>query len=358
MALPLFHPQLGERQAPIEIDLSEFDLAPGVLIRSTNWLGDVVMSLPGMFRLCDHLPADVPKTVVCPRALTPLWQAVPWVSEVVGFKGKRVDGDALKRVKEIQPAFSVILPNSFGSAWDLWRAGLPHRIGRAGRGRTMLLDHKLPEYRRVPGKDRFHQARLYLEFAACCGVESWDNTFPALQIDVDRQTREVLDVDRKDLLVVAPCAAYGPAKQWPVERFREVVAWWCKEVGPAVAVGTRKEAETAAQVVDGIDKARNLAGETSMRELIYVLSQARCVVANDSGAMHLAAAVDRDGVAIFGSTDPLATGPIGGRWIVLQDRLECAPCCKRKCKRDDHPYECLDLISTPAVITALTELLG
>ncbi len=354
----LYQANIGDRSVPATFDLAQVDWSGGLLIRSVNWLGDVVMSLPGMYRLRQQLPEGIQCRVVCSRKLAPLWNCVPWVDDVVSFGGRRIDPQTAGKLKELSPDVTVILPNSFGSAWDLCRARLPHRIGRRGRGRTLFLNHCLPEYRRTPGQDDCHQARHYLEFATMCGSDAWDTDCPALSTaPMDDRLRGLLPDGEKPLLVVAPGAAYGPAKQWPTQHFRDVVDWWCGEIGRAVAIGAPGEEEAAEESVAGIADATALAGKTSLAELCTILAEARCVVANDSGAMHLASALKRDGVALFGSTDPIATGPIGGRWIVLQYPVDCAPCLKRTCRREERQYECLREISAQDAIDSLKKLL-
>ena len=101
----------------------------------------------------------------------------------------------------------------------------------------------------------------------------------------------------------------------------------------------------------------NLAGKTSIAELMEILSRATCILANDSGTMHLAASLGKKGVAIFGSTDPIATGPLGGKWMLLNRNLFCSPCRKRVCYRNDRPYECLTSIEPKLAIESLQDLL-
>ena len=173
---PVFEPPL----CSTHVDLDGIDWRGGMLVRATNWLGDSVMALPGLYRLHELLPAGVRLYVVAPDKLVAFWQMVPWVERAVGFSGRRLDAAAARALRAINPGFGVILPNSFGSAWDLWRLGVPHRLGRAGEGRAMLLHHSLPAHRRRAGDDRAHQARLYLEFAAVCGSRAWDASYPRL----------------------------------------------------------------------------------------------------------------------------------------------------------------------------------
>jgi heptosyltransferase-2 len=154
--------------------------------------------------------------------------------------------------------------------------------------------------------------------------------------------------------VAAPGAAYGPAKQWPVTGFRAVADWWQKQTGGRVmVVGAAADREAADAVAGREERVLNLAGRTTLAELMALLRRATCVVANDSGVMHLAAGLGVPGVGLFGCTDPVATGPLGGRWIVLSRPLDCAPCFRRVCRRTGDQCEGLRLIAVAEVCTAL-----
>ncbi len=355
----LYRADIGPFNAPVRIDISSVDWDGGLLIRSTNWLGDAVMTLPAVYRLSQLLPDAVPTLVLCPRKLESFWQFVPWVDEVLSFEGPRLSDAEIERLRAIDPGLSVVLPNSFGAAWDVWRAGVRNRLGRKGRWRTAMLDFTLPEYRRRAGRDRFHQARHYLEFPACLGSEFWNTDFPPLLEAPQREKiGQLLPAHDGEILVIAPGAAYGPAKQWPVQKFNQIARWWADRAGQVVSTGAPGEEEAATAAVADVPNAVNLAGKTTLTELVYVLAEARCVLANDSGTMHLAAALHRDGVAVFGSTDPVATGPVGGRWLVHRLELPCSPCLKRRCKREDFPYECLHRIDVSAVQKSIEWLLA
>ena len=125
-----------------------------------------------------------------------------------------------------------------------------------------------------------------------------------------------------------------------------------------MAVGSESEIRIGDWVTAECPRSVNLAGKTTLSQLISILSRAKCVLTNDSGTMHLAAALNKMGVAIFGSTDPVATGPLGGQWIVLRQELYCSPCLKRTCYRKDTPYECLKSITPNTVIENIQLLCG
>ena len=351
-----YEAEIGPASDIGHIDFSKINWSNGCMIRSTNWLGDALMTLPGCYRIFESVPKGIPRIILCPAKLAAFWNAVPWIDTVISFAGKRLSKDEIAALKELQPDATVILPNSFGAAWDIWRAKLPSRIGRSGRGRGLLLDHKLPEWKRQPGQDNYHQVRHYLELAAACGASSWGTDYPSLQPrDTGIRERENLS---GDYLIVAPGAAYGPAKQWPAENYRRVAEWWAADHGRVVSIGAPGEEAVAEKVVQNIPGALSLAGKTTMAELIDLLAGAKAICANDSGAMHLGAGLGKAGVAIFGSTEPLATGPLGGTWYVLREKIFCSPCLQRECYREDEPYECLKKITPEIAIDALRCILN
>ena len=356
---PIYQPRIERQvtQATLRLDPAAIEWGNGLLIRGTNWLGDALMTLPAAYRLAQFVPKPCGVFVMCPAGLAPLWEAADWVSKVIPLTDKRAAKPASSLIWQLRPGVAAIFPNSFGSAKDLWRNGIPRRIGRRGRWRGAMLTDRLPTWPSGHGVGQWHQLSYYLEFPAVFGDESWDATCPPLRIpDAEARAQACGMVPDIDWLVLAPGAAYGPAKQWPAERFAEVAAWWCANRGRVAVVGTGKERPAGELIAERVSGVLNLAGETDMVGLMAVLSGARAVVANDSGAMHLAAGLGRDGVAVFGSTDPVATGPIGGRWIVLRDALSCGPCFQRTCSRSDRPYECLERIPAETVIQALGQL--
>ncbi len=349
----IYCPDVGSRPCPVPVDLGDDIIERGLLVRSTNWLGDAIMSFPAVHRLGRIRPGGIAVSVLTPAKLAPIWELVSWVDEVIVFTGRRVDAACRKTLRDRRPGAVMVLPNSFGSAFDLRRAGLRHIVGRRGRGRTALLDHRLPGWKRVPGSDRHHETRKYLELAVACGVDDWGISYPPLVPAADMPPQLAVIGDDAPLLVIAPGAAYGPAKQWPADFYRMVTQWWAGANGGVAAVGSAAEAGLAATVTDGVTAAVNLAGVTDLRGLTAVLDRASLILCNDSGVMHLGAALGKAGVAIFGSTDPIATGPIGGRWVVMQHEVPCSPCLERTCPRSDHPYECLKSVTPEAVIDVL-----
>ncbi len=355
-----YQPNLGKPPSIKAIDLNKIDLRNGILIRSTNWLGDAIMTLPALFKIKNFIKDRGKIFVITTEKLTSFWESVSWIDAVVSFYGKRIDKDCLPSISQLDPGMCIVLPNSFGSAFDLHRAGIPNIVGRAGRARSLFLDYSLPAWKRKPGKDIHHETRKYLEFSCLIGNKDWDCHYQPISPNLSTsefRNAKVKILANKPLLVIAPGAAYGPAKQWPEQYFKEIAKWWANTHGNIIAIGSKTEFQLAQYIVKDIPLATNLAGGTTLAQLMYILSLASCIVANDSGPMHLGAALGKKGVGLFGSTDPVATGPIGGKWIVFYKEVNCSPCLNRTCKLDKDKYKCLRTITPDEVISAIEELI-
>ena len=217
----------------------------------------------------------------------------------------------------------------------------------------MLLTHRLPEWKRTGGTAAFHQLSWYLDLVASLGKVEMSTGYPPLNTDASL-AREAGISCGDNWLAIAPGAAYGPAKQWPREHFLEVARWHVANGGRIVLVGTGREAPVTSWLAGQLPHCLDLAGKTSLSVLMSVLAACRAVVANDSGAMHLAAAVGTRGVAVFGSTDPVATGPVGAPWRILASEEPCRPCFRRECMHGD--YRCLKGIRPESVIAELRHI--
>jgi heptosyltransferase-2 len=337
-AVRLYRPRLRMTQpvARPPLDRAALDWRGGVLVRSSNWLGDALMSLPALYQVSRLLPPGARLGVISPQGLAPLWQAVPWVEHAIPFAGRRLGGAALAAARSAGAGIGLVLPNSFGSALDLWRVGPPVRVGRRDRWRGALLTHTLPALRHTMHVGQYHQLTEALELASLLGEVAWTTACPPLAAASAETCRARFGLPRDDgcgWLALGPGAAFGPAKQWPATAFRAVAARWCAGGGLVLALGTAAERSVAESVTAGLTGAWNLAGRTTLSELMSLLRGCRAVVANDSGLMHLAAALGVPGVALYGCTDPAGTGPVGpGAWVVLANHRPCAPCFRQRCR--------------------------
>ena len=354
--MEFYRPEIGPPDLKKVIS-ENIDWKNGVLVRSTNWLGDACMTLPAVYKIKALLPENKKLYIMCPANLKSFWETFPWVEKVMPLKSKRASREEKSAVKALNCGVAVVLPNSFGSGMDISGCGIPVRVGRGGRFRSMLLTHRLPSWKRVPGQDRHHQLREYLQIAGALGNEAWNDFYAPAKTEVSPDRLSELGIDTAGKwLALAPGAKFGPAKQWPEEYYSEVAKWWLGEGNQVVVIGTPDEVEVAEKVCQKAGGGLNLAGKTNLKELMFVLGNSELAVVNDSGAMHLSAAMGGKGVAVFGSTDPRATGPLGGKWRIIWNKIDCSPCLKKVCEIPGKDYDCLKGVRPEQVIEALKVL--
>jgi heptosyltransferase-2 len=253
---------------------------------------------------------------------------------------------------------AILLPNSFDSALTMWMAGVPERIGYNRDARRMLLTRPIPVP--DPGDIPRHERFYYLELLRRAGLmEKFPPTEP-IELDGIPAAREAgaaklaaLGI-AMPLIGISPGAAYGNAKRWLPERFAEAASRVASERGAAVLVfGAAGERVLCQQVAEAIPRARNLAGETTLREFIDLAAACSLFLTNDSGAMHIASALGVPVAAVFGATDDATTGPSGRHWRILREHAECSPCLLRDCPID---HRCMTRVTTDSVVAAALQL--
>jgi heptosyltransferase-2 len=316
-----------------------------LVVRSPNWLGDAIMALPAVRNLKTMLGGER-LAVAASAKLAALWEACPFVDQVVALEHPRRVGAVARQLREGSYATTVLLPNSLRSALEAWRAGIPARFGYARGGRGMLLSRTIPVPRRDPA--RLHQKFYYIDLGAALGAPT-DATLPELRSPTGAP---LADVPRE--VALCPGAEYGPAKRWPLENFAALGQEFLTRGYPLVILGAPNDAALAAQLAEKLPGARNLAGQTTLAEFMTVLVGCRLVVSNDSGAMHLASALGVPTAAIFGSTEPALTGPLGPRTTVLRHHVPCSPCFLRECPID---FGCMHGITPAMVLAAAAQLM-
>jgi heptosyltransferase-2 len=258
---------------------------------------------------------------------------------------------------------AILLPNSFDSALVVWLAGIPRRIGYNRDGRGVLLTDAIQ--RPAPGDIPRHERFYYLELLRRSGILSGSPVSDAIHLDCADPARQAGAARFPELgleapvIGVSPGAAYGGAKRWLPERFAEAAAQLAATFGAAVVVfGSKDERAIAETVTEHLRASRivvrNFAGETSLREFIDLAAACRVFITNDSGAMHVAAALGVPTVAVFGATDDEGTGPTGPLLQVVREPVECSPCLLRECPID---HRCMTRVSAGRVAQAALDLL-
>ncbi len=324
-----------------------------ILLRVPNWIGDGVLSLPAVSALRAHSP-EAEITAVAHRRLKDIFELAEEVDRVVPFDppGRGWGLVALRRFsRELRDGgydLGIAFPLSFSSALMLRWGGARERVGYSAEGRWWLLTKRV-----VLPKDyrERHLVDSYLELVRCLGVIA-EERVPKLALgeeDLRKADHLLGDFGSSSLLVgIAPGATYGPAKRWPLRKFGELAQRLTGELGAKVVLlGNVQEAMMGGLGGEG-ENILDLMGETSLKEVCTVLKRCSLFVSNDSGLMHLAAALGTPVVAIFGSTSPRWTAPLGQGHIVIKRDLPCSPCFRRECP--SATYECLGEIEVDQVL--------
>jgi heptosyltransferase II len=321
-----------------------------ILVRAPNWVGDVVLSLPALRDLRRAFPASRLEVLARPW-VAGLYAAVPEIDGVVESRGTLADAAALRGRYDV----GLLLPNSFASAFTLWRAGIPERWGYATDARGALLTRACRVSASVFGRSQVYYYRAMLEGLGLAVSGPPDASLACPEAWAERG-RALLG-PRGPWIGINPGAAYGTAKRWPPERFAAAAALVARRSGAQVAiVGSAAErplAEAIAAQLGGA--ARVLCGETTLADLVGVLRELRLLLTNDSGPMHLAAALGTPLVAVFGSTDWTETAPVSERARVVREETECAPCKLRECPID---HRCMARVAVDRVAATALELLA
>ena len=311
------------------------------------------MSLP-VLRALRRFAPDEPLAVLARNAAAAVYRAEASAGEVRTVSSLVADSLAIARGRFAQ---AWLLPNSFRSALVPFLAAVPDRIGYATDGRAALLTRPLP-----PPSRTEHQLRDYDALLGSRGIEP-DTDPPMLPVPEPARERAEAALSRAglatatgDLVVLAPGAAFSWTKRWPPDRFgRLAKELRDRGIAPAVAIGPGEE-ELARTVSDAAGIPIPVLGaDLDPVELAAVLARARVVVTNDSGPMHLAAAVGTPVVALFGPTDPGRTGPTGSPSVVLDRYVFCSPCYLKECP---YAHECMEEIPVASVLSAVEKVLG
>jgi len=310
-----------------------------IVIRSSNWLGDAVMSVPAVQAIAKGRP-DVQVAVFCLRNLEPMWNNVPGVDEVIAFEKKE---SVFARARKLRRNFDVaiLFPNSLRSALEARLAGIPRRVGHPGHARKALLN-QIPRQKKKKSPRPAHQAQVFNDFAEWLGSPPPQAFSPA---------RERLP--GRPVIGVCPGAEYGPAKRWPAEDFAKVIeSVSSRRDCEWIIVGTAKDQPAAHAILEHVTDAEteDLTGQTTLAELIEKLRSCRLLLTNDTGTMHLAAMLGIPTIALFGSTEPLLTGPMGTDHTVVRHQVECSPCFLRECPID---FRCMKSIRPGEVVEAI-----
>lgn len=344
--------------------MDEWPLIPpkNIILRMPNWIGDLVMCTAAIADIRHHFP-QAKITALCQGNIGQLLINDPNIDEITSFQ--RPSGwihrfehfDIIQEIRRGEYDLGILFTNSFSSAWWFWRGKVLNRLGFACNFRSCLLTKAISFPKKISAQ---HQVETYKELLKPLGI-SLSNTAPKLYItDQEKaEAKEVLSlkgIPESALIVgINPGAAYGSAKCWLPDRFVEVSQKLLehKELY-IIYFGDTAGGQLVDQICEELPKERiiNLAGKTSLRELLALINSCSIFLTNDSGPMHIAAALEIPLVALFGSTDDKRTGPYGiGK--VIHKHVECSPCFKRVCPID---FKCMKKISVEEVYQELQKL--
>jgi heptosyltransferase-2 len=323
------------------------DLKPfRILIRSSNWLGDAVMSVPAVRAIKNGRPG-VHVTIAAPDKIAPMWKLIPEVDAIIPLP----EGSILPVVRQLRQQMpfdvAVLFPNSLRVALESWLSGIPRRVGYRGHCRSWLVNQIVREPRK-PGPPEHHSLR-FLRIARECGAETSNIEVP--------KPNQTSTIKHQTLIGLCPGAEYGPAKRWLPERFAEAAAKITAQSSVQwILLGTKNDAAIGEQIAAAIgDHCVNRIGQTTLDQLIDELRQCRLLLTNDTGTMHLAALLGVPVVAVFGSTEPRLTGPLGNGHTILRHHVECSPCFLRECPID---FRCMKAVSADEVAGAVLSMLA
>ena len=358
-----------------------------ILVRGVNWLGDAVMTTPALQRLRERFP-DAEITLLTPEKLKDLWPGHPAVDRVLTFGAKAGVLSIARRLRAERFDLALLFPNSPRSGFEAWLAAVPRRVGGAWPWRDWLLTDVVPpapgvvkmrkrtvaEIRRLvaakapsskfqaPSLEEAHQLHHYLRLVAHLGGNA-ELLSPKLGLGAGEiaHARQKFDLTEDRLWIGLNAGAeYGPAKRWPKENFIAAARELHARLNCGVVLfGGKGDVPLAEEISHALESLRVprsalrvLAGTTSLRELVAALACCRALLTNDTGPMHVAAALGVPVVVPFGSTSPELTGPgLPGdpRHHLLQSEATCAPCFLRECPID---FRCMKGIAIERVVAA------
>ena len=334
-----------------------------ILVRGTNWIGDVIMSLPAVSSVRRTFP-HARIVVLAKPWVAQLYRACPDVDDVIVFQSPGIHdgiGGKIRLAAQLRKEkfdLAVLLQNAIEAAIIGWLARIPLRAGYNSDCRGFLLTHSVKRTRAIR---KIHQIGYYLEMVEALGLRTSErdiNIVPGK--DYSPAAKKILAKhnikENITLIGIAPGASYGPAKMWFPERFAAVADRLANEFSARIILfGSAGDRERTNLVQRHSENPMiNLAGETTLKEVVGLISECNLFISNDSGLMHLAGALNIPLIAVFGSTNPTTTSPVGRKSVVIYKDVSCSPCLKETCPTD---FRCMDLIGVDDVYDAARILL-
>ncbi|WP_028318919.1 lipopolysaccharide heptosyltransferase II [Desulfobulbus elongatus] len=341
-----------------------------ILVRSTNWIGDGVMTTPAVRSIRENFPESEIAMLVHPW-VGDVFRYSPRVDRLILYdkKGRHQGVKGMLQLagelRQEQFDCAILLQNAFEAALITMLAGIPVRGGYTTDGRGLLLTHGVHKINELNKK---HEVNYYQRILLGLGLQTGGNELelfiPGEEVDAAKhRISELTGTQTGSMPVIGfnPGAAFGPAKRWPADKFGELARILCRRSGCRILIfGSMADRETAVAVkgfagAEAAARMIDLTGATSLIEAMALIGECDAFVTNDSGLMHVAAALHTPLVAIFGSTDHIATGPLADNAVVIRKPLPCSPCKKSQCP--EKHFRCMKLIDSDEVGRAVLRIL-
>lgn len=332
-----------------------------ILLRSTNWIGDAIMTTPAVRTVRENFP-DAEIAILVHPWVADVFSASPHINTIIPYHKKtehRGVSGMWRLGRELAGKkfdLAILLQNAFEAALIACFAGITNRAGYSRDCRGVLLTHPVT----IPSERRKkHQVHYYQELLADLGLRKGSDELFLAIAENDKEWAASFLKDHgaaQPVIGLNPGAAYGPAKRWPARMYGDLAAAVAAEFGATVLIfGTAADTDAAQAIAERSQGGRviDLTGRTSLAQAMALIEQCDVFVTNDSGLMHVAAALHRPLVAIFGSTDPVATGPYAAEAHVIRKELDCSPCLQTHCKRD---FTCMKEISVAEVFAEVAAM--
>ena len=346
--------------AKAELDIRTIDR---VLVRSTNWVGDAILTTPAVRAVRKNFP-DAEVSILAKPWVAPVFYNNPDIDHLLVYdsegrhKGWSGKVRLSKSLREGRFDLAILLQNAFEAALLAYLARIPRRLGYKTDGRHLLLTDGVDL---EPRLKEVHETEYYLGILEGAGLSRAGMELTLRVSDEERVEADAFlskhQVNSGEPLVgVSPGATYGPAKRWFPDRFAALCDRLQESSGVSIVIlGGPGDAAVGDQVARSMKNPPvNLCGKTTLRQAISIIDRCHLFVTNDSGLMHVAAAVDIPLVAIFGSTNPVTTGPVGTKSHIVRVPMDCSPCLKPRCPED---HRCMEEITVDQVYSVAKSML-
>lgn len=330
-----------------------------ILIRSTNWIGDAIMTLPAVRSIRKNYQ-EARITVLAQPWVADIFAADPHIDGVIHYEKKgrhRGIPGMLRLARELELHrfdAAILLQNAFEAALIARLARIPVVAGYSRDGRRPLLTHPVTLTDSIR---RVHQVHYYQNVVRQLGLTPGPDALYLPLTENDRGwARAWIARKRRPCIGLNPGAAYGPAKRWPAERYGRLAGKLVADgVGDILVFGTDQDSGAVGVIQEACPEAVDLTGKTTLGQAMALIAELDVFVTNDSGLMHVGAAAGTPLVAVFGSTSAVETGPFAERVVVIQKDFPCIPCLKPECPSD---FRCMLEISVDEVLSGVRRLLG